>query len=278
MRGYVLETDDIARILDDAKKVKNLSEIHIVSALHPSKPFSYYVDVVKQVKAALPDADCKAFTPVEVVNFAKMTGKSIREVLEILKEAGLDSLPGGGAEILSDRVRQIICPKKATADEWLGVARTALYRYFKTKRDIFDEAIHEITSGIRMELERIRRRKDLTVSRKIGQACDLVIDELYGKREFFSAIYEFVFSMVRAGEDMTSRIESFTVGFKVVLRQLVADGVSNGELRRGVDPEDAAEALFALMESVAFRLLLGVERDARGAKERFSTMIAALHD
>ena len=162
--------------------------------------------------------------------------------------------------------------------EATGVARTALYRYFKTKRDIFDEAIHEITSGIRMELERIRHRKDLTVSRKIGQACDLVIDELYGKREFFSAIYEFVFSMVRAGEDMTSRIESFTVGFKVVLRQLVADGVSNGELRRGVDPEDAAEALFALMESVAFRLLLGVDRDARGAKERFSTMIAALHD
>ena len=124
-RGYVLETDDIARILDDAKNVQNLSEIHIVSALHPSKPFSYYVDVVKQVKAALPDADCKAFTPVEVVNFSKMTGKSIREVLEILKDAGLDSLPGGGAEILSGRVRQIICPKKATAAEWLETMRAA---------------------------------------------------------------------------------------------------------------------------------------------------------
>ena len=162
--------------------------------------------------------------------------------------------------------------------EATGIARTALYRYFKTKRDIFDEAIHEITSGIRRELERIRHRKDLRVAQKIVQACNLVIDELYGKREFFSAIYEFVFAMVRAGEDMTSRIESFTVGFKVVLRQLVADGVTNGELRRGVDPEDAAEALFALMESVAFRLLLGVEKDACHAKERFSTMIAALHD
>ena len=148
-RGYVLETDDIARILADAKKVKNLSEIHIVSALHPSKPFSYYVDVVRQVKAALPDADCKAFTPVEVVNFAKMTGKPVREILEILQDAGLDSLPGGGAEILSDRVRQIICPKKATADEWEEVMRTAhslgirtnasmMYGHIETVRERFE--------------------------------------------------------------------------------------------------------------------------------------------
>ena len=163
VRGYVLETDDIARILDDAKKVKNLSEIHIVSALHPSKPFSYYVDVVKQVKAALPDADCKAFTPVEVVNFSKMTGKSIREVLEILKEAGLDSLPGGGAEILSDRVRQIICPKKATAAEWEETMRTAhslgirtnasmMYGHIETVRERFEHlaklrAIQDDTKG-----------------------------------------------------------------------------------------------------------------------------------
>ena len=162
-RGYVLETDDIARILDDAKKVRNLSEIHIVSALHPSKPFSYYVDVVKQVKAALPEADCKAFTPVEVVNFSKMTGKSIREVLEILKDAGLDSLPGGGAEILSDRVRQIICPKKATAAEWVTTMRTAhslgirtnasmMYGHIETVRERFEHlaclrAIQDDTQG-----------------------------------------------------------------------------------------------------------------------------------
>ena len=162
-RGYVLETDDIARILDDAKKVRNLSEIHIVSALHPSKPFSYYVDVVKQVKAALPEADCKAFTPVEVVNFSKMTGKSVREVLEILKDAGLDSLPGGGAEILSDRVRQIICPKKATAAEWVTTMRTAhslgirtnasmMYGHIETVRERFEHlaclrAIQDDTQG-----------------------------------------------------------------------------------------------------------------------------------
>ena len=161
--------------------------------------------------------------------------------------------------------------------EATGIARTALYRYFKTKREIFDAAIHAITSEIKRDLEGICRRK-LPVPQRMVLACDRVIDEFYGKREFFSAIYEFVFSMVRVGEDMTERIDSFTVGFKEVLRLLVAEGVANRELRQNVDPDDAAEALFALMESVAFRLLLGIEKDARRARERFGAMIATLRD
>ena len=159
--------------------------------------------------------------------------------------------------------------------EATGIARTALYRYFKTKREIFDAAIHEITAEIKRDLEGICSRK-IPVTQRMTLACDRVIDAFYGKQEFFSAIYEFVLSMVRAGEDMTSRIDSFTGGFKVVLRQLVAEGVADGELRKSVNPDNTAEALFALMESVAFRLLLGVEKDANHAKARFAAMIAAL--
>ena len=124
-RGFVLEAADIAKILEEAQSVENLGEIHIVSALHPHKEFSYYLSVVRQVKAALPKADIKAFTPVEIVHFAQMTGQSVEKILLLLKEAGLSSLPGGGAEILSDRVRQIICPNKATADEWISTIKTA---------------------------------------------------------------------------------------------------------------------------------------------------------
>jgi len=162
-----------------------------------------------------------------------------------------------------------------TISEATGIARTALYRYFKTKREIFDEAIHGITSEIKDSLGRISRKR-LPVARRLEEACDIVIDTLYGRRDFFSAIYEFVFSMVRVGEDMTQRIEQFTGGFKVALSRLVAEGVASGELRRNVDPADAAEALYALMESVALRLLLGVEKDSRRAKERFCAVIAAL--
>ena len=123
--GYVMEAADVARVLAEAKEVKRLGEIHIVSALHPTKPFDYYINVVRQVKAALPDADIKAFTPVEIVHFAEMTGKSVKEVLALLQEAGLSSLPGGGAEILADRVRAIICPKKATAAQWIETMKAA---------------------------------------------------------------------------------------------------------------------------------------------------------
>ena len=124
-RGYIMETDDVARVLAAAQKTPHLTEIHIVSALHPDRPFSYYEDVVRQVHAALPHADIKAFTPVEVVNFAQTEETSVRDILCRLQAAGLSSLPGGGAEILSDRVRAIICPKKATRAEWLDCMRTA---------------------------------------------------------------------------------------------------------------------------------------------------------
>ena len=155
-----------------------------------------------------------------------------------------------------------------------GIARTALYRYFKTKREIFDEAIHGITSGIKQELEVVCGDR-LPVLNRIEMACSIVIDALYGKKDFFSVIYEFVFSMVRAGEDMTERIEGFTAGFKVVLRRLVAEGVQSGELRRGINPSDAAETLYALMESVALRVMLGVETKPDRARRRFSAAIAA---
>ena len=155
-----------------------------------------------------------------------------------------------------------------------GIARTVLYRYFKTKREVFDAAIHEVTSEIRQEFERICS-KDRTVTAKLQDCCGAVIDTFYGRRDFFAAIYEFVFAMVRSGEDMTDRIDMFTGGFKVVLGRLVKEGVASGELR-AIDAADAAEALYALMESVALRVMLGTERDSARAKRRVRTMLRAL--
>lgn len=125
-RAYVMELADVIQIVrQTAIETPDISEIHMVSALHPDKPFSYYVDIVRAVKEYLPKVHLKAFTPVEIVHFAKISGLSIQVVLEQLKAAGLDSLPGGGAEILNERVRRIICPKKATTEEWIEVIMTA---------------------------------------------------------------------------------------------------------------------------------------------------------
>ena len=125
-RSFIMELEDVARIVRrTALDTPDISEIHMVSALHPDKPFSYYVDIVAVVKEILPNVHLKAFTPVEIVHFAKISGFTIRIVLQRLQAAGLDSLPGGGAEILDDTVRKIICPRKATTAEWIEVMTTA---------------------------------------------------------------------------------------------------------------------------------------------------------
>lgn len=124
-RSYAMSKENALEIAMQAAKDPDLKELHIVSGLHPDWPFSYYVEIIRELKQVLPHIHLKAFTAVEIIHFANISGKPVREVLTILQEAGLDSMPGGGAEILSDRVRDVICPKKATAAEWLEVARTA---------------------------------------------------------------------------------------------------------------------------------------------------------
>ncbi len=125
-QAYTLEKEEvIALVRQTARSVPDLTEIHMVSALHPDKPFSYYIGIVSAVKSILPKIHLKAFTPVEIIHFSKVSGLSVREVLRELKSAGLDSLPGGGAEILDDEIRKIICPNKATTSQWIDVMITA---------------------------------------------------------------------------------------------------------------------------------------------------------
>ena len=101
------------------------TEFHIVGGLHPDLPFSYYTDLIRGLKQRFPHVHLKAFTMVEVHYLAKIAKLSIRDTLLALKEAGLDSCPGGGAEIFNPRVRKIICDHKTSGQMWLQIARTA---------------------------------------------------------------------------------------------------------------------------------------------------------
>ena len=101
------------------------SEIHIVNGLHPGLPFAYYEELLAGFKRIKPDVHMKCFTAVEIHFFAQHYGMTYREVLERLRRAGLDSLPGGGAEIFHSDVRTRIADDKATAEEWLEVHRVA---------------------------------------------------------------------------------------------------------------------------------------------------------
>src|SRR5437660_2983058 len=96
-----------------------VTEFHIVGGLHQDLPFSYFVDLIAGLKQRFPQVHLKAFTMVEIGYFAKRYKMTSEEVLRQLKDAGLDSLPGGGAEIFADRIRHIICDHKIDGDEWL---------------------------------------------------------------------------------------------------------------------------------------------------------------
>src|SRR5215472_7135959 len=101
------------------------TEFHIVGGLHPDLPFEYYLELIRGLKERFPEVHLKAFTMVEVGYYARITKMSIRDTLLAMKEAGVDSLPGGGAEIFHPRVRKIICDHKVSGQMWLQIARTA---------------------------------------------------------------------------------------------------------------------------------------------------------
>ena len=140
-----------------------VTEFHIVGGLHPDLPFEYFMDLVRGLKERYPQVHIKAFTMVEVAFLAKRGKMSIAEVLEQMKAAGVDSCPGGGAEIFADRVRHIICDHKIDGSEWLETAKlthkaglrsnaTMLYGHIEADEDRVDHllklrAVQDETGG-----------------------------------------------------------------------------------------------------------------------------------
>jgi aminodeoxyfutalosine synthase len=101
------------------------TEFHMVGGLHPDLPFQYFLDMMRGLKQRFPQVHLKAFTMVEVGYFSRIAKLSIKDTLLALKDAGVDSLPGGGAEIFNPRVRKIICDHKTSGQQWLNIARQA---------------------------------------------------------------------------------------------------------------------------------------------------------
>lgn len=121
--GFQLSLEDMVAKAREALKI-GITELHIVGGLHPSLPFSYYTDMVRELKNLDRGLRLKCFTAIEIHHLAWLSRQSIRETLVQLKEAGLDSLTGGGAEIFDARIRSQIAVGKESAEEYLDVHRT----------------------------------------------------------------------------------------------------------------------------------------------------------
>jgi len=130
-RGYTMTLED-AWASAASGYSEAVTEFHIVGGLHPDLPLQYFLDLVSGLKERFPKVHVKAFTMVEIAFFARRAKLSIAEILRQIKEAGVDSMPGGGAEIFAERVRAVICDHKIDGNEWLDTAKLAHQMGFRS--------------------------------------------------------------------------------------------------------------------------------------------------
>ena len=158
--AYTLTLAEIeAKVL--ACRNKGIKELHIVGGLNPALPLDYYVQMLRCGRSTLPEAVIQAFTAVEIDFLAQINHLTIREVLKMLMEAGLDSLPGGGAEIFSPRVRSLICPRKISGQRWLEIHAAAHRLGVRTNATMLYGHVETITERVE-HLIRLRELQDLT--------------------------------------------------------------------------------------------------------------------
>ena len=149
--AYTLTPEQIEKRVSLAKEM-GATEVHIVGGFHPKLPLEYYEDMMKIIKKNHPDLNIKALTAAEIFYLSKLTKNSVKEILERLKTAGLDSMPGGGAELFHPEVRQKIVRGKCSGQEWidtieqahnLGIKSNAtmLYGHLEKPEHIIDHLI-----------------------------------------------------------------------------------------------------------------------------------------
>lgn len=158
--GYTMSLDEaVGKVL--SRRALGITEVHIVSGLHPDLPWDYYPELLSRIRKAWPELAIKAFTAIEIHFFAEKFGKSYEQVLRELQAAGMDTMPGGGAEIFAPRVRRKICDDKATADQWLEIHRTAHRLGIKTNSTMLYGHIERLDERVD-HMRRLRELQDET--------------------------------------------------------------------------------------------------------------------
>ena len=158
--GYTLALNDILKRTAEARDA-GATEIHMVGGLHPDLPFDFYLEILAAIKADSPKMHIKAFTAVEIDYFAKLSKQSPVEVILELKAAGLDSMPGGGAEIFAPEVRKQICPEKISGERWLEVTEQVHRTGLKTNATMLFGHVESYADRVD-HLARLRQLQDRT--------------------------------------------------------------------------------------------------------------------
>ena len=138
-----------------------VTEVHIVGGVHPEHDIYYYCDMIRRVKAILPEVAVKAFTAIELSYMIRKAGLSVEEGLKLLIDAGMEAIPGGGAEIFDEKIRAEICPDKGSTAEWFEVHEAAQRMGLKTNATMLYGHIESVELRVD-HLMRLRRLQDAT--------------------------------------------------------------------------------------------------------------------
>lgn len=158
--GYVQTYDQVAARLEELR-AQGGRQVLLQGGHHPDLPLSWYEGLLRSMRERFPEINVHGFSPPEITHFAEIWKMSVREVVARLKAAGLGSIPGGGGEILVDRVRKIISPLKATSDEWLGVMREAHLQGLSTSATMMFGHVETLAERVE-HMDRLRRLQDET--------------------------------------------------------------------------------------------------------------------
>ena len=142
-----------------SRKASGATEVHIVGGVHPDRDLYYYAEMIRRIKEIMPEVCVKAFTAVELHYMIRKAGLTIEEGLQLLKEAGMESIPGGGAEIFDEKIRAEICPGKCSSAEWLEMHEKAHKAGFDSNATMLYGHIESLEQRID-HLERLRTLQD----------------------------------------------------------------------------------------------------------------------
>lgn len=158
--AYEMSIDEIR---DKVRERLNepISEVHVVGGVHPDLPFSYYTDMLRAIQEERPGVHIQAFTCVEIHHLAQLAGKPVDATLRLLMDAGLGSMPGGGAEVFSPRIRQLTCEDKISGEKWLRVAKIAHQTGLKSNATMLYGHIETVEERLE-HLDALRRLQDET--------------------------------------------------------------------------------------------------------------------
>jgi len=153
--GYCMTPEQVEEEL--RKTNPEATEVHMVGGVWPALGYEYFLDILRAAKRGRPDIHVKAFTMVEIDLIVKLANKPLPEVMRELREAGLDSMPGGGAEVFSERVRQELYPKKMSADRWIELAHQVHGEGFRTNATM----LYGMTETLEERVDHLSKLRDI---------------------------------------------------------------------------------------------------------------------